>query len=208
MALCNIVGDCGYLGFAFAAEGFVSLPKLFGACFTILAHIILLAYGDDQARVVAAEKGRLSKIVLLLREKAQSTIKFLPEFICKAAHTKPVGVPFSMLALNGVGLFTDAFLRFRMEASMAMGIQLVMGVLIVSGCCAFAAADFVKKQRAANILTKIAPTLLTGATIAIIGLAATTRNFFIIGSLIAFALSNIAGFFTKIRKEKGQHLHS
>ncbi len=67
MALCNIVGDLCYLGYAFAAEGFVSLPKLFGAAFTMLAHVILLAYGDDQARIIAAEKGALARVVLKLR---------------------------------------------------------------------------------------------------------------------------------------------
>ncbi len=85
MALCNIVGDAGYLGYAFAAQGFVSWPKLAGALFTMLAHILLLAYGDEQAQTIAAEKGTLSSIVLGLRVQAQRFVTILPaglEKIC------------------------------------------------------------------------------------------------------------------------------
>ena len=95
MALCNIVGDLCYVGFAFDSEHAVSLPKLAGALFTIVAHTILLAYGDDQARHIAGEKGLLSGIVLRLRGRAQRLLVGLPDGLRKWARVKPIGVRFS-----------------------------------------------------------------------------------------------------------------
>ena len=208
MALFNIVGDLGYLGYAFAAEGFVSFPKLVGACFTMSAHIILLAYGDDQANIIATEKGTLSHIILGLRENAKKMVRPMPWILQNWVRAKPVGVSFCMLAVNGVGLLGDALARLSYHAGPAMIIQSVLGILILLGCSTFAVADFVAEQKMADILTKIAPTILTCASLANIGLAVTTWNIFVIISVIAFALSNFAGFYTRLDKEKGQHLHS
>jgi len=202
MALCNIVGDLGYLGFAFDADGFVSLPKLVGACFTMSAHIILLAYGDDQARRIAGEQGALSRLVLKLRARAQRITGHMPNVFQRAIRAKPVGVTFLMLSINGLGLFLDAWLRLRAHENLAMTIQVVMGPMITFGTGAFAIADFVKSQRTANILTKVAPTILACASIANVGLAVTTGSFFVMISVVAFALSNLAGFYTRLEKKE------
>ncbi len=199
MALCNIVGDLCYVGFAFESEHAVSLPKLAGALFTIVAHTILLAYGDDQARHIAGEKGMLSGIVLRLRAGARRLLVGLPDAARKWAQVKPIGVSFSMLALNGVGLLADA-LRRGGAADWAGLSQVSLGVFIVIGCVCFAAADFVRGQKAADMLTTAAPVTLTFATVSSWALAATTLNPFVILSVVVFGLSNLAGYFTRIEK--------
>lgn len=201
MALCNIVGDLGYLGFAFAAQGFVSLPKLVGACFTMTAHIILLAYGDDQARRVAGEAGAVSRFILQLREYAQKITEGLPLAFQGWVRAKPVGVTFSMLAVNGFGLLLDAFIQTQ-NGVWAMSAQAGLGILISSGTIAFAAADFVKTQKMADTLTKLAPSILVGASVANACLAIGTFNPFLIMAVGAFAVSNLAGFYTKIDKKE------
>lgn len=199
MALCNIAGDLCYVGFAFDSPQAVSLPKLAGALFTIVAHTILLAYGDDQARHIADEKGALSRLVLALRGRAQRLLVGLPDTLRRWAQVKPIGVCFSMLALNGVGLFADAA-RHAEPGGWASLSQLALGVCIVIGCCCFAAADFVSGQKAADTLTTAAPVILTLATIASWALAATTLNPFVIASVLVFGVSNLAGYFTRIEK--------
>lgn len=199
MALCNIAGDLCYVGFAFDAPQAVSLPKLAGALFTIVAHTILLAYGDDQARHIAGEKGTLSRLVLALRGRAQRLLVGMPDTLRRWAQVKPIGVSFSMLALNGVGLFADAA-RHAEPDDWASLSQLALGVFIVIGCCCFAAADFVRGQKAADTLTTAAPVILTLATIASWALAATTLNPFVIASVLVFGVSNLAGYFTRIEK--------
>jgi hypothetical protein len=208
MALCNIVGDLCYLGFAFDAEGFVSVPKLIGASFTLVAHIVLLAYGDDQARAIAIEAGRLARIFFFLRQQAQRLTHLLPALIQKAVRHKPVGIPFMMLSVNGAAFIIDGLLRLHHHASIAMWDQTIQGVLVGVGTALFAFADFSKKQSTANFLTKCAPSVLGCASVANGILALTTRNDFVIVSFFAFVLSNIAGFYTHISKEKGQHLRS
>lgn len=199
MALCNIAGDLCYVGFAFDSPQALSLPKLAGALFTILAHTILLAYGDDQARHIAGEKGALSRLVLALRRSAQRLLVGLPDTLRRWAQVKPIGVSFSMLALNGVGLFADAA-RHAAPGDWASLSQLALGVFIVIGCCCFAAADFVRGQKAADLLTTAAPVTLTLATLASWALAATTLNPFVIASVLVFGVSNLAGYFTRIEK--------
>ena len=199
MALCNIVGDLCYLGFAFEAQGFVSLPKLSGALFTLAAHAALLAYGDDQARHIACEEGVIPRVMQRLRFLAQSALRAMPKTLQDFVRSKPIGVPFAMLSLNGVGLVTDALLS---PLSLAMSVQVFLGICITAGCGAFALADFATKQKTANILLKIAPTILVGASVANAGLAMTTCNGFVILSVFVFLLSNLAGFYTKIEKKK------
>jgi len=208
MALCNIVGDCCYLGFAFATNGFVSFPKLIGACFAMLAHIFLLAYGDEQARMVANEHGKLARIFFALRQSAQQVVRVLPTGLQRAVHHRPIGIPFFMLAMNGLGLLIDGFLRFTRDLSFAMADQTILGLCVLIGTGAFAIADFVRAQRMADFLTKVGPSVLMGATVLSGLLAASTRNPFVIVSVVAFTVTNFAGFFTRIDKEKGQHLHS
>jgi len=199
MALCNIVGDLCYVGFAFDSAQAVSLPKLAGALFTIVAHTILLAYGDDQARHIAGEKGLLSSIVLRLRASAQRLLVGMPDGLRKWARVKPIGVSFAMLALNGAGLLADA-VRHGDPATVASLAQVALGSFIVLGCACFAAADFVRGQRAADALTTAAPVILTLATAASWALAATTLNPFVITSVVVFGISNLAGYFTRIEK--------
>jgi hypothetical protein len=201
MALCNIVGDFGYLGFAFDAVGFVSVAKLVGASFTMLAHIILLAYGDDQAQRITHEEGRLAKVILGLRRGAQRATTPMPDLLHQWIRAKPIGVTFSMLALNGIALVADCTVAVP-HPGLKMPFQAALGILITCGTGAFATADFVKKQRVANILTKVAPTILVGASVASAGLVMTTWNPFILLSVMAFAISNVAGFFTKIDKKE------
>ena len=198
MALCNVVGDCCYLGFAFDAQGWVSLPKLGGAFFTIAAHIILLAYGDDQARQVAGEYGIISRAILGLRDFCRHLLRCLPEQCVAFIRVKPVGLGFAMLALNGVGLLVDALLTSVSWANLS---QILLGVCIMTGCGAFALADCVQRQQRANALLKIAPSILTVATVANAGLALTTHNGFMIMALLVFLTSNLAGFYARIDKE-------
>jgi hypothetical protein len=198
MALCNVVGDLCYVGFAFESQQAVSLPKLAGALFTLVAHTVLLAYGDDQARHIAGEKGLLSAVVLRLRTLAQRLLVRLPDTLRKWARIKPIGVSFSMLALNGLGLLADAVLH-RPDGWSSLS-QTTLGVCIVLGCCCFAAADFVRSQRAADRLTTAAPVILTFATVASWGLAAATLNPFLLTSVVVFGMSNLAGYFTRIDK--------
>lgn len=204
MALSAIVGDGGYLGYAFAADGFVSFPKLTGAIFTFCAHIFLLAYGDDHARRVAGEAGFLSGVFARLRHMAKILTRIVPSSVERAVRAKPVGIPFLMLAVNGMGLSVDGVLRFRHQADPAMGIQIVLGFLVMAGCAAFAAADFVRTQEAADRLTKFAPVLFTFASLLQFGLAVATLNVFLIGAGVAFFIFNLASFLTRIDKRKGQ----
>ncbi len=199
MALCNIVGDLGYLGFAFASQGWVSLPKLGGALFTLAAHLILLAYGDDQMRRVAHESGVLSRATLGLRAFAQYVLGALPVRLCAFFKSKPIGVSFFMLSVNGVGLFMDAV---RLSSSQTALVQSVLGGLIMSGCLIFSMADFVEGQRKADILLKIAPPILVAASASNVALAIATHNFFVVLSVLAFLLSNLASFYTKIDKKE------
>ena len=200
MALCNILGDLGYLGFAFESVHGVSAPKLAGALLTILAHTILLAYGDDQAQRVQGESGSLSRFVLMLRGLAQRATCFMPEIAHQKIRRWPVGVTFSVLALNGVALLADALVKGRGQGDFAMLEQGALGAFIAMGCLAFAAADFVKGQRGADVLTKTAPSIFIGATILQIALALTLLSPFLTFSVLIFALSNYAGFFTRLEK--------
>ena len=197
MALCNVSGDLCYLGFAFAAQGWVSLPKLGGALFTLGAHVILLAYGDDQALHVAGEHGFVSRVILALRNFCRRLLRHVPENLMRHIRAKPVGVGFAMLALNGVGLLVDALITSFSWANLS---QIALGGCIMVGCGAFALADYVKGQRLADFLLKGAPSVLTVATVANAGLALTTHNGFVIISLLVFLMSNLAGFYARIEK--------
>ncbi len=208
MALCNIIGDLGYFGFAFDATGFVSLPKLLGSSFTIFAHTILLAYGDEQARLIAAEKGIFSDIFLTLRRVAQKVAGSLPMALQKAVRAKPVGIPFSMLMMNGVGLLVDGILEWAHQPHSAMAIQIILALCVIIGCAAYAMADFIKGQKAADILIRIAQISLSGSTVVNGALVLATKNPFLTLSFIVFAFANFVGFFVRLDKEKGQHLHS
>jgi hypothetical protein len=200
MAVCNIVGDLCYLGFAFDAAGAVSLPKLAGALFTMAAHTVLLAYGDDQARQIAAEKGPFSGLLLRLRAGARRVLLAAPDGVRRALQVKPVGAAFSMLALNGVGLLADAVQRADALPFWTATSQVALGGFIVAGCLAFAAADFVRGQKTADVLVRVAPAILACASVSSWALAAATLNPFLIVSVVAFGLSNTAGFFTRIEK--------
>ena len=208
MALCNIVGDTSYLGYAFAAHGFVSVPKLIGALMALTAHVLLLAYGDDQARVIAAEMGKISQLLLNLRLRAQRLTALMPPNLSTIIRAHPVGISFSMLAVNGAAFLGDGILRLREGFSISMVDQALMGVFITLGTGSFALADFVKRQGMADWLTKMASTILACASILNVILATTTLNPFIILSVIAFALSNFAAFFTRLDKEKIQQLQN
>ncbi len=210
MALCNIAGDLCYLGFAFDAQGFVSVPKLAGACFTMIAHIFLLAFGDAQAKAIADERGVLPRAFFALREGAQGLTRLLPPVARKAIRAKPVGIAFAMLAMNGAGLLADAVQRLASSGPgrIAAFSQVALGFLIVIGTACFSAADFTRSQKTADRLTKLAPTVLSGASIAGGILALATLNPFLMAAIVVFALANFSGFFARIGKEKGQHLHS
>jgi len=199
MALCNILGDLGYLGFAFSAEGWVSLPKLGGALFTMAAHVVLLAYNDDEAQQISCENGVLARVILNLRLITQNILRVLPKRLDHLVRTKPIGVPFLMLSMNGVGLSVDAV---KGPATLAFAVQLVLGISVILGCGSFALADFVIKQKHADSLLKMAPTFLVAATFSNVVLAALTQNGFLIVSVLVFLTANYAGFYTKIDKKE------
>ncbi len=199
IALCSIAGDMGYLGFAFHAQGWVSGPKLLGSLFTLAAHIVLLAYGDDlQSRRIAEEKSFASRIIGSLRQQARRIVLLLPRDINEAVRARPVGIPFAMLAMNGVGLLTDSLFH---DLSFSVSSQFVLGLCITLGCGAFALADFHPGQRVSNALLKAGPVLLTCATAANGLVAIGTLNVFMIFSTVMFLISNLAGFYTKIDKQ-------
>jgi hypothetical protein len=200
VALSAITGDCCYLGYAFDAEGFVSLPKFAGASFTIFAHILLLAYGDDQMRKIAHEPGILSRIILALRARAQRLVHLLPPALQDAVRAKPVGIPFAMLAMNGVGLLADALIEFHAKGELAMGLQVLLGISIVGGTGAFALADFLDGQLTANRLVKTGSLLLSCTTFINAGLALKTLNPFLLFSITAFGLCNWAMYYTRVEK--------
>ncbi len=204
LALGNIVGDMGYLGFAFYAEGWVSGPKLGGALFTMLAHIILLAHGDRQAEAVAHESGVLARAVLRLRAASAWMVGQIPLGLQRWIKAKPVGVAFGMLTVNGVGLAVDAGLQLGDQPIPAMAVQALLGVLIVLGCGCFSLADFVKGQGLADLATRSASLLLMGATVAVVLLALATMNPFVVLSVLAFGTSNFAAFFARVDKKRYQ----
>ena len=203
MALANIVGDSCYLGYAFAADGWISPSKLAGALFTLVAHLLLLAYGDMQAARIASEKGRLSRAVMRLRRVAQFLTERLPTFIGNCLRGRPVGICFFMLSLNGLALLVDAFQNRYYGHGLTMIIQGFMGVLIAIGTGSFAVAGFVKTQSRSNLFTGIAPMVLLAASAVNIALALMTRNLFIAIAVVAFLISNFAGFYTRLDKSRG-----
>ena len=85
---------------AFAGTGFVSLPKLVGALFTIAAHIMLLAYGDDHARLIASEQGMLSDI---LRQTMAHAVSVETTDALGIDHQQVEALAFAWLAMR----FTD-----------------------------------------------------------------------------------------------------
>ncbi len=200
MALSSVVGDLCWFGYAFASEGFVSLPKLVGSVSALFAHGLLLAYGDEQAQKVAGEGGDLSAMVLELRSFCQKQLKHLPEHWIGAIQARPVGIPFIMLGMNGVGLFIDALDRMMRHPNTGMIMQTIVGVLVILGTAAFALADYVKEQGVADRLLRIAPVLFLFATFSTIWLAVKTLNGFLVVAAIAFIVSNLSGFFAKIDK--------
>ena len=201
MALANIVGDLCYVGFAFEAEQWVSYPKLCGALFTIAAHIVLLAYGDDELRHVVTEDGLAARCVMALRVWAKAILSFLPSNLRRLMQWRPVALSFGMLALNGVGLLIDVLAKLPHVTGWALATQGLLGALIVIGCLAFVAADLTRSQTTSDGLLRIGPTIFMAATVANAVMALQTHNFFLICGLVAFGLSNIAGFFTKIDKD-------
>ena len=201
MALANIVGDLCYVGFAFDAPHGVSYPKLCGAAFTIAAHIILLAHGDDEMRRVADESGRVAQCVLALRGWANASLILLPPLLRRWAKWRPVALSFGVLALNGAGLLVDAVFSMGSAPDFAMMTQAALGLFIMIGCMAFVAADCVRSQTVSDVFLKLGPTAFLAATVFSGGLALQTRNIFLICGVLAFGLSNLAGFYTRIDKD-------
>ena len=197
MALGNIVGDLGYLGFAFSATGFVSTPKLFGALFTLFAHVILLAYGDDDARKVGGEGGGIANFITRLRFGSQKYLTILPTSISTPIKVRPVGVSFAMLAMNGIGLVVDAMGR----VGFSNVVQGALGSFIILGTGCFALAGFTKDQHVADAALRLAPRLLAACTIVNAVLAVTTMNPFLLAGAVAFIVANLAGFYAKIDKK-------
>ena len=194
MALGNSVGDCCYLGFAFYAHHGLSGIKIAGALSAIIGQILLLAYADDQARKIEHEQGRLAVLLLSVRAFLK---KLLRRLIRERRLSKPIFCGFAFLAMNGLALLAEAMTR-RDPASLS---QIFLGVTIFGGCMTFAMADWVDRQRTADFLTKIAPTILVGSTFGNIALSVTSWNPFIVASTGCFAVANIAGYFTRIEKE-------
>ena len=183
MALSNIVGDSCYLGFAFAADHVISLLKLTGALATMLAHTLLLAYGDDQAARIANERGAIADAILMSRLKAQRIVQFLPQALCIYGAKKPIGVCFAILSLNGLALMMDAIFSHHYNSVVGV-MQGMLGLFVALGTFCFSVADFVASQSRADRLTKMAPWVLFAASLFNIALAFLTLNPFMILSVV------------------------
>jgi hypothetical protein len=195
MALCFILGDGCYLGYALYAQQGMSVIRLLGALSAFCGHSVMLAYGDDQVRQAAGEKGATGAFILALRGGAQ---KLLKPVLGARKIAKPVFWGFGLLAMNGVALLADAVTQTA-HLPAAMGSQGALGIFIV-GCGTFAAADLVKRQRMADILTKAAPTILLGADVSGILLAVATWNPFILAGLVLFGAAKFAAFCARLDK--------
>ncbi|MGB9153968.1 MAG: hypothetical protein WCD70_12885 [Alphaproteobacteria bacterium] len=187
MALCNIAGDSGFLGYALYSHQGVSLIRLAGALSAMAGHTVLLAYGDAQMGKVVQEKGYTARITLQLRAAAKRVTNFVTG---DKKIAKPFFCAFSLLALNGVSLLGG--IAPKLDFSSVS--QCVLGATVVAGCGVFAAADLVREQRTANILTKLAPTIFVGSIVSQLSLGAATLNPFILTSLGFFTVSNLAGY--------------
>ena len=199
MAVCNIAGDSGYLGYALYSGHGTSLLQLGGALSALAGHTMLLAYGDSQLAKAEHETGRTAAITAQARAAAKRLTGFI---VRKKEIPHPIACAFGLLTLNGVSL-TGAAGAAAVAASrltFTSGAQCLLGATVIVGCGAFAAADMVKTQRAANILTTIAPCAFTGSMLSAIALTGATWNPFISISTAIFALSNFATYFAKFKK--------
>jgi hypothetical protein len=200
MALANIIGDVSFVGFAFQSDGWVSLPKLAGATFTIFAHVLLLAFAKEQTQI-ANESGALPRFVLQARLIAQHLTAYLPIRVRTFVGKKPVGVAFGMLGLNGVGLLVDAWLSSPSSGNWGMhAAQVIFGTLVIFGTTSFCIADFTQSQKRADWLLRIGAQIFTVCTFGNVLLAITSRNPFVALSILAYAVFNIATFYAKLPK--------
>ena len=199
MAIANIIGDVSFVGFAFQAPGFVSLPKLGGAIFTIFAHVLLLAFAKEQTQI-ANESGALPRFVLRAKRIAQRLTAHLPSGIRAFVGNKPVGVAFGMLGLNGAGLLMDAWLTPNPENWGMHTAQIVFGTLVMFGTTSFCIADLIQSQRRADFLLRIGAQIFTVCTFGNVLLAITSRNPFVALSIVAYTIFNIATFYAKLPK--------
>lgn len=200
MALANIIGDVSFVGFAFQAEGFVSLPKLGGATFTIFAHVLLLAFANEQSQQIANESGVLPRFVLGARGAAQRFTAYLPASFRTFVGKKPVGVAFGMLGLNGAGLLLDAWLTPNPSNWGMHTAQIVFGTLVIFGTSSFCIADFTKSQSRADWLLRVGAQIFTVCTFGNVLLAITSRNPFVALSIVSYTVFNIATFYAKLTK--------
>jgi hypothetical protein len=198
MALANIVGDVSFLGFAFQAVGAVSVPKLTGALFTICAHVLLLAFGPQGP--VAQECGALPRFVLAAQRLARRLTAHLPCRVRAAVSTKPVGIAFGMLGLNGVGLIVDACFLPSTGGTLMRATQLLFGSLVTLGTACFSFADFHRSQARADGLLSAGARLFTACSVGNVILAITSRNPFVALSILAYGISNITTFYAKLEK--------
>ncbi len=193
MALCNILGDFCYLGYALYSDHGASFVKLCGAFCAMAGHVVILAYGDGQFSHFLEEKGFAAAAMLRLRMTAMRAVKFC---FGTMKLRKPYFWGFWLLTLNGTALLAEAAGR----DDFASLTQVLLGAAITLGCGLFALADLARTQRAADIMTKAAPTVLASATAFQALLAIATFNPFLLFAIAVFACSNLAGFFTRIHK--------
>jgi len=197
MALCNILGDLSLLGFAFKSEGWVSVPKLIGALFTMIAHIILLAYGDRFTHGTR-EIGVIPNLIARAQARARVLTAHAPDRVQRWLKARPIAITFSMLALNGAGLLIDALINIdAASAPVTKFTQIIFGSVIFLGCLTYASSDLHPTQRGADRRLRLGAIILTATVVPQIGLALATRSTFLVLALLAFVGSNLAGFYTK-----------
>jgi hypothetical protein len=197
MALCNILGDLSLLGFAFKSAGWVSIPKLIGALFTMIAHIILLAYGERFSQG-PSESGFIPNLISCAQARARVLTSRAPVRVQTWLRARPIAITFSMLALNGAGLLIDALVNINAESAPAAKFtQILLGSVIFLGCLTYASSDLHATQRGADQRLRLGAIILTTTVAPQLGLAIATHSAFLVLALGAFVGSNLAGFYAK-----------
>lgn len=196
------MGDLCFLGFSFDSEGIVSPSKFIGALGPLLAHTIILAYGDDQAQKIKAETGLITQFIMNLRCVAQRVTTSFPTIFKNTIKENPVGIPFLILSLNGFGLLGDVLVRVKDGLKVEGLIQGLLGIFIITGTLSFARADFTASQGGSDGYLKAGRVFFTLASLANIGLALLSLNVFLLLSVVLFVISNLATYFVRINKHE------
>lgn len=195
--ICDIVGDVGYLAYAFHTGHGVSLPQAVGAIAANTGQVVLLAHGDE--KLDRNSGGKASAAIRAIRQAAEKLTSRMP-VIRFSQHQNMWG--FGLLMLNGGGLLSEAAVRLAHNPTdFAMITQAVSGTTIMAGLGGFtlASSPLVETQETAERLFKTGAVFLNIASLSNIMLAATTRNPVVITLTTAFVISGLVKFLAKPR---------